>query len=795
VDSLIGPFPRSARRFGGARGLGAAIVALSLSFVTPAAAGADPATTGQWGAPFDIGVVGIHSTVLPTGKVLLFSSPVTGPGTEAREWNPATGAVAVVNQPYYRDAFCAGHSLLPDGRLFVAGGHVPGTTHAEGLGVKETDLYDPTTSTWSPAPLMSEARWYPTTVATSDGKILIFAGQADETTPTVTVESYDPASNSISTLPSSANKTLPEYPRMTLLPSGKLFFGGPWRGTFLFDPAVNTWTAVGNMLFGGRGNGTELLLPGLQKVLTFGGNSGGVVTNTAEIIDFSASKPAWRYTGSLNFARQFANGVLLPDGKVLAVAGGTGKSYELAKAVKQTELFDPETETWKEMATQTAPRIYHSTAVLLPDGRVLSAGMDFGSYQLTAEVYSPPYLFKGSRPAISAAPSSVRYGQGFTVATPNARQVARVALIHPGSTTHTINPDQRYVDLTFTATDDNTLSATGPGNGKVAPPGWYMLFIVSSTGVPSVASWVHVGPAAAPTIASFVPASGGAGSTVRITGTNFTGASAVAFNGVGAASFSVDSDTQITATVPASATTGRISVTAPGGSAISQADFTVTRPPPYRNVVLTDGPAGYWRLGETSGGAVDETGHAAGGTYTGAVTLGVPGALTGDSNLSARFDGSTAYVKVPDNTSLHVGDTFTYELWVKREATQGVTQRFLHKGGGAPSLGFGTNNKLVLLPGGSGATATATSTITITDRNWHYVVATKNGTQTHIYIDGSDRTALATNTTMTSNTTALNIGRASTGSAYFDGDIDEVAVYPFALSPQQVQAHFWAGLG
>jgi hypothetical protein len=761
-------------------------------------AAADPATTGEWGAPFDLGVVGIHSTLLPNGKVLLFSSPVSGPGTEAREWDPATGTVAAVNQPYFRDAFCAGHSLLPDGRLFVSGGHVPNTTHVEGLGVKETDVYDPSTSSWSPGPLLSEARWYPTTVATSDGKVLSFAGQADESTPAATVESYDPESNTMSTLPSSADKILPEYPRMTLLPSGKMFFGGPWRGTLLFDPATNKWSRVGNMQFGGRGNGAEVLLPGLKKVLTFGGNSAGAVTNTAEIIDFSASKPSWRYTGSLNLARQFANGVLLPDGKVLAVGGGTGGSYDVANAVKRTELFDPETETWEEMEAQIAPRIYHSTAVLLPDGRVFSAGMDFGSYKFTGEVYSPPYLFKGPRPTISAAPSSVGYDQVFTIATPDADDVSRVALVRPGSTTHAINPDQRYVDLTFGASDSNTIVATGPKDGKVTPPGWYMLFITSSSGVPSVASWVHVeppGPPPAPTIASFDPTSGRADAVVTITGTGFTGASAVTFNGVAAASFFVDSDTQIRATVPTGATTGTIGVTTPGGTAVSQADFTVTRPPAYREAVLADGPAGYWRLGESSGAAVDETGHAAGGTYTGGVTRDVPGALAGDSNAAARFNGSSGYVSVTDNISLHVGDTFTYELWLKRGATQGVTQRLLHKGAGTPSLGFGQNNKLVLIPGGSGATLTAGSTITIKDQNWHHIVATKNGTETHFYIDGADRTSPGTNTTMTSNTIALNIGRAYPGSGYFDGDIDEVVVYPVALSAQQVQAHYQAGLG
>jgi hypothetical protein len=143
------------------------------------------------------------------------------------------------------------------------------------------------------------------------------------------------------------------------------------------------------------------------------------------------------------------------------------------------------------MAAQTAPRIYHSTAVLLPDGRVLSAGESHGSLAQTGEIFSPPYLFQGARPTISSAPGTLSYGQGFTVSTPDAASISRVALVKAGSVTHSNNFDQRYVDCTFTA-GSGSLSATAPPDSNHAPPGWYMLFLVNSGGVPSVASWVQV---------------------------------------------------------------------------------------------------------------------------------------------------------------------------------------------------------------------------------------------------------------------------------------------------------------
>jgi hypothetical protein len=762
----------------------------------------DPATVGQWSAPFEIGVKGIHSQVLRNGRVLFFSYPVRAVGSDARVWDPASGATTDVSLTWNRDIFCAGHSLLPDGRVFVTGGHVHAGRY--GLGVKNNDIYDPASGTFSPAPMLSEERWYPTNVTLPDGRVVVFGGNKDAQAgiKALTQELYDPASNTLATLPSTANKGLGNYPRLHLLRNGRIAWTNLAR-TQVFNPATNAWTASALTTGGGRGESfASVLLPGSQKILRFGGPDGsGGATASAEIGDFSTDSPTWTPTGSMNQGRVWVNPVLLPDGKVLAVGGGRGGTY--ANPVLQSELFDPATGTWSAMASQQAPRVYHSTAVLLPDGRVLSAGHDNGSLQTTAEIFSPPYLFKGPRPRIAGAPSSVGFGDRFTVSTPDARSIARVALLRPDSVTHSLNQDQRYEDLAFSVADDNTLSVTAPAGGNEAPPGPYMLFLLSGAGVPSVASFVDVAVSApprppAPTIAGFTPTGGAAGTVVTISGTNFTGATAVAFGGVPAGQFAVVSDTSISATVPTAAATGRIRVTTAGGTATSDTDFTVGGAPTggrYREAVLSDGPVGYWRLGETSGYALDETGITGRGRYVNGVTLGVPGALAGDTNPAARFDGVDDYVSISHAPALDVGDTFTYELWVKRGAAQGTTQRLLHKGAGPAALGFGTNNRLVLLPGGTGATNTATSASPITDQAWHHVVATKSGASARIYVDGVDVTAPGTNTTMTANTTSLNVARASSGSAYVNADLDEVAVYPVALSAERVRAHFEAGRG
>ena len=451
---------------------------------------------GEWSAPFDLGTIAIHSALLPTGQILVFERPDGGAhGSAARVWDPGTGILQDTSLNDDRDLFCSGHSLLADGRVLITGGHVHGTKQVDG--VADTTLFDPITSTWTPGPTMSEARWYPTNVTLADGRVLIFGGHHKRNELAQSVELYDPGSNTLSTLPGTASRKVGVYPRMVLLPDGRVFQAGPGRRTYLFDPANATWSTPQLMLARDRQHGTALLLPGLQKVLAFGGVAGHVDQSSGEIIDLSEEHPRWRPTASLAYARSNATSVILPDGTVLAVGGGTGADY--GSPVETPEVFDPATEMWSSLAPMSTdpdhpvPRMYHSSALLLPDGRILAAGQDKQNpYATTGQIFSPPYLFRGPRPTISDVPASAVYGEALTISSPDADSIARVALVRPGSVTHAFAFDQRYVDLPIASQGEGMLTVTAPPDGNHAPPGWYMLFAIDDAGVPSVASWVHI---------------------------------------------------------------------------------------------------------------------------------------------------------------------------------------------------------------------------------------------------------------------------------------------------------------
>src|SRR5688572_27721020 len=205
----------------------------------------------------------------------------------------------------------------------------------------------------------------------------------------------------------------------------------------------------------------------------------------------------------MSMARRQLNATVLPDGTVLVTGGSSAPGFDnAAGAVLNGELWDPSANSFTQLAPGPRYRGYHSVALLLPDGRLLSAGGDINAHN--AELFSPPYLFKGPRPTVTAAPSNITYGQPFVIETPDAASINAVTLVRLSAVTHANNMNQRFVRLAFSAGADR-LTVTPPSAGEIAPPGHYMLFLLNGAGVPSVAPIVGLSgdtvpsPSAAPT--------------------------------------------------------------------------------------------------------------------------------------------------------------------------------------------------------------------------------------------------------------------------------------------------------
>ena len=163
-------------------------------------------------------------------------------------------------------------------------------------------------------------------------------------------------------------------------------------------------------------------------------------------------------------------------------------------AILNTEMFDPRTETWTKMAGMNVDRLYHSNALLLPDGRVMTAGSNPARRmnELRIETYCPPYFYNGVRPVIGSHPTIIRYGSSFQIKTPSSGEIESIALMRPDATTHCVNTEQRYVGLQFEATNSSMINAKVPDNRNLAPPGHYLLFLVTRDQIPSVGEFVRL---------------------------------------------------------------------------------------------------------------------------------------------------------------------------------------------------------------------------------------------------------------------------------------------------------------
>lgn len=416
-----------------------------------------------------------------------------GHSNDPTVWNPANGTFQAAPNPI--DIFCGGHSLLADGRLLVTGGNI-----SSDQGLSMANLFDYRTGQWTQGPQMARGRWYPTNTPLPTGEMLVTSGE-DQTGALNAIPEVWQLDGTWREL-TTANLEIPYYPWMFVAPDGRVFYAG-WSRTsrWLDTTGTGQWTLgpVHPTLIT-RIYGTAVMYD-VGKVLVAGGDEEPPVAS-AEVIDLNAQNPEWRLIAPMKYARHHAVGTVLPDGTVL-VTGGTsspGKN-DRTGSVMNPELWDPVTEKWTEMAPMEFNRLYHSTAILLPDARVFTGGggepaADGQTDNFNAQIYSPPYLFNNdgspaARPQITDAPAEIAYGAKFPVSTAQPADIAQVSFIALGSMTHAFNQSQRFMRLTFTAGTDR-VTATAPANANLAPPGYYMLFLVGKNGAPSEARIVHI---------------------------------------------------------------------------------------------------------------------------------------------------------------------------------------------------------------------------------------------------------------------------------------------------------------
>ncbi len=438
--------------------------------------------SGEWSRPFPWPVVAVHLHLLPTGRVLSWGR-IGAP----QLYNPADGSFSEV--PSATMVFCSGHTFLADGRLLVSGGHLD-----DRRGLRDANLFDPGSQRWLPVSTMSFARWYPTTTALADGEVISLAG-TDQSAEQVEIPEIW-SGGSWRQLPGAA-RALPYYPRTFVAPNGLLFYAGELQQSAYLDPAGSgRWMSGPSSNYGRRDYGSAVMYqPG--KVMILGGSDppDGVPTNTAELIDLNEPQPSWRYAESMSYPRRQFNATLLPDGQVLATGGTSAPGFSNpAGAVHAAELWSPVTGQWRLLASNQTTRVYHSTTLLLPDGRVLHAGSGDGPglpRELNAEIFSPPYLFRGARPLLQEAPAQAGFGEIFVVGSPDALKVVRVTLVRLGSVTHAFDQSQRFVELSFRRVAGG-LSVQAPFNSAMAPPGPYLLTLLDDAGVPSTSAIILI---------------------------------------------------------------------------------------------------------------------------------------------------------------------------------------------------------------------------------------------------------------------------------------------------------------
>ena len=478
-----------------------------------------PHVNGTWTTlPYQMPINPISATLLPNGKVLIVAGSENdasnnSKGSEsyrAAVWDPTgTTESSISVQELTYDVFCSGTAALPDGRSLIVGG----TSDYSFTGENRASIFNAATGQYVQSQSMHDGRWYGTATALGDGRIMAMSGLTQSGGTSQTIEIYDLRNAGAGWgSPTAVPFSPPLFPRVALLPNGQVFYTGQGSGSstangWMFNPATGSWTlSVATTM--DRTYGSSVLLPLLPpsytpRVMNFGG--GSPATASTEIIDLSAASPSWTPGPGMSTGRIQMNAILLPNGKVLA-EGGSVNNESPDTPGKTADLYDPVSNSMSSAGTAAFSRLYHSTALLLPDATVVSMGSNpgaRGSYEPAIEIYTPPYLYDSSdhlitakRPQITSQPltAPLAYNSPFQVSYTSNASIASAVLVRLGSVTHAFNMEQRVIGLCGSTSPcsalSNTLNLTTPPNGNIAPPGYYMLFLIDSAGVPSVATFI-----------------------------------------------------------------------------------------------------------------------------------------------------------------------------------------------------------------------------------------------------------------------------------------------------------------
>lgn len=327
---------------------------------------------GRWAAT---------ETLLPDGKVLIAGGTLGGDEL----YDPDTGQFTSTGSMTSR--YGARATLLPNGMVLVTGGMFP---NFDDIGdwdwavSASAELYDPVTGGWTPTGSMTVARTNHSATLLPNGKVLVAAG-ANLAGKWASSELYDPATGLWTTTGSMARAR--EGGKAVLLPNGKVLVTGGWDAVSqiataeLYNPGTGLWAGTDSMSRARAAHTATLLKNG--KVLVTGGSG-----TSAELYDPATGH--WTATGSMADARGEHAAVMLPNGKVL-VMGGYGSG--IAKA----EMYDPVTGLWSSAGSMVATRTLH-TATLLNNGKVLvAAGWTGTSILNSAELYSEGAIFISQR--------------------------------------------------------------------------------------------------------------------------------------------------------------------------------------------------------------------------------------------------------------------------------------------------------------------------------------------------------------------------------------------------------------